>query len=212
MAEPENAERLVEVLKEIRDELRAVRIELGAGGARMPSGIRTKLVNRGGHGRASTLAAAGVVGLALVIGLAVRERPAPQPATVAVAPQISAPPAAKSETPSSIPGTPTLPSAASPAQAPVAAHVAAPLAKSPVAVPALATKQVQRFPAGAPAPTALAAVPAVAKKRLTSDVAARPPVEATSDDDETMAFPQSPKRVRVHRLSYGPVGSEPAKL
>ena len=58
----------------------------------------------------------------------------------------------------------------------------------------------------------MAAVPAVAKKRLKSDVVARPPVEAVSDDDETMEFPPSPKRVRVHRLSYGPVGSEPAKL
>ena len=102
-------------------------------------------------------------------------------------------------------GTPSVPPQA---VSPVAAHVAVPVAKPP-APPSPATKQAARLPSGAPA---IAAVPAPAKKRLTSEVAARPPVEAASDDDETMAFPPSPRRVRVHRLSYGPVGSEPAKL
>ncbi len=70
----------------------------------------------------------------------------------------------------------------------------------------------------APVPTAttpttmLASVPAPAKKRVKPDVAAKPPAEVASDEDETLAFPPPPRRVRVHRLSYGPVESEPAKL
>jgi len=215
MSEPENSERFVEVLKEIRDELRGLRLELGSrGAARMPSGMRTSRMNRRAVWRNPALAAAGVAGLALVLGLALRDRPGPQPATVAVAPQTSVPrseTAARSETPV-MPALP--PPAGSPAQAPVAAHVAVPVAKSPAVLPAAATKQAERRPASAPdstTATTLAAVPAVPKKRLKSDVARRP-VEAVSDDDETMAFPPSPKRVRVHSLSYGPVGSEPAKL
>jgi hypothetical protein len=215
MVEPENAERFVEVLKEIRDELHGLRMELGSRGARMPSGIRTSRLNRGALWRSPALAAAGVAGLALVLGLALRDRPAPQPATVAVAPQVSAP---KSETPAA-PATP--PQGVSPVQAPVAAHLAVPVVKPTAAASAPAIKQAQRSPAGAPDPTTatkvtsattMAAVPAVPKKRLKAEVAAGPPVEAASDDDETLAFPPSPRRVRVHRLSYGPVGSEPAKL
>jgi len=220
MAEPENAEPFVEVLKEIRDELRALRIELGSRGPRMPSGIRTRLVNRGAVWRGPALAAVGVAGLALVIGLALRDRPAPQPATVAVAPQTSAPRSettARSQTPMA-PAMP--PRVVSPAQPPVAAHVAVPVPKPPAALAAAAVNQVDRRTASAPesttetatTPASMAVVPAVSKKRLKSDAAARPPVEAASDEDETMAFPPSPKRVRVHRLSYGPVGSEPAKL
>ena len=71
------------------------------------------------------------------------------------------------------------------------------------------------MPAGAPATSgttdAIASVPAPAKKRVKPDVAAKPPAEVASDEDEALAFPP-PKRVRVHRLSYGPVESEPAKL
>jgi hypothetical protein len=210
MAEPERADRLVDVLKEIRDELRAVRVELAArGGDRMTGGVRTELVNRR-RWRLPPLAAGGVAGLALVLGLALRDRPTPQPVTVAAAPQPSAPPATKPEAPPSIPGTLAMPSlAAIPAPAPVAAHVAVPVSKLPAAVPAPAPKQAQSLPAGAPAVTAVATP---AKKRLKSDVAARPLVEAVSDDDGTIAFPPPPRRVRVHRLSYGPVGSEPAKL
>ena len=203
MAEPESTDRLVEVLKEIRDELRAVRIELGARGDRMTSGVRTELVNRG-RWRIPALAAGGVAGLALVLGLALRDRPAPPPATVALAPQSSAPSVARSETP---PSMPVLPATPPRAVSPAPAHVA--VAKPPAAVAPPATKQADRLPAGAPA---VAAVPAPAKKRLKSEVAARPLVEAASDDDETLAFPPPPRRVRVHRLSYGPVGSEPAKL
>jgi hypothetical protein len=204
MAESENSERLIEVLREIRDELRALRIELGARGGRMPSGIRAGLVNRGGRWRGPALAAAGVAGLALVLGLALRDRPASPAATVAVAPQMSPTPA-KSSPPALIPAP-----AVSPAQAPlvmpapVTAHPALPFAKTPAAAPAPATKS----PAGAPT----MAAPALAKERLKLDGASRAPVEAVSDDDETLAFPPPPRRVRVHRLSYGPVGSEPAKL
>ncbi len=196
MAEAENAERLVEVLKEIRDELRAVRLELGARGAAIPNGIRTRLVNRGARWRGPALAAAGVAGLTLVLGVALRDRAAPQPAAVAVAP-------------------PPMPAhVVSPAQPPavlppsVDPHAAGLVANAPAAAPAPAPKRVERLPAGAPA---VAAVPAPAKKRPRPDVAARPPVEAVSDD-QTMAFPPPPRRVRVHRLSYESVGSEPAKL
>lgn len=204
MAEPESSERLVEVLKEIRDELHAVRIELGTRtGGRMTSGIRTRVMNRG-RWQSAALAAGGVAALVLVIGLARRDPRAPQPATVVVPPQVSA-------------VTPAMPPQAviSPAPAPVAvpapvvAHAAVPVTRSPV-VPAPANK-AEAAPGGPPLSKTMAAVPAPAKKRLRSDVAARGP-EVVSDDEETMAFPPSPKRVRVHRLSYGPVGSEPAKL
>jgi len=209
MAEPENADRLIDVLKEIRDELRAVRIELGARRGSLPSGVRTKLVNRGDRWRGPALAAAGTAALALVLSLALRDRPASPPATVALAPQMS-PPAAKSP-PSSSGPAPAVSPAPAPLvpPAPVIAHAALPFGKTPGAAPAPAPKQAQSSPAGAPA---MAAAPAPAKKRLKADVASRPPVEAVSDDDETLAFPPPPRRVRVHRLSYGPVGSEPAKL
>ena len=211
MAEPENADRLIDVLKEIRDELRAVRIELGAGGGRMTSAVRTERMDRGGRWRIPALAAGGV-GLALVIGLALRDRPVP-PAMVAAAPQSSAPrleTPARSETPASVSMTLAMPPrAVSPAPAPVAAHVAAPIARAPAAVPAPPTKSGERLPAATPA---VAAVPAPTKSRLHAEVAAGPPAEVVSDADETIAFPPPPRRVRVHRLSYGPVGSEPAKL
>jgi len=152
---------LVEVLKEIRDELRAVRTELGARAARMAtSGIRTELVDRRALWRRSAPAVGGVAGLALVLGLALRDRPVRESAPVAVSPQISA--------------------------MPVAAVL--------------------------PAPTAVASLPAPAKKRVKPAVADRSPAEVASEDDETIAFPPPPRRVRSHRLSYGPVASEPAKL
>jgi len=212
MAEPENADRLIDVLKEIRDELRAVRIELGSGGGRMTSAVRTERMDRGGRWRIPALAAGGLAGLALVIGLALRDRPAP-PAMVAAAPESSAPrleTPARSETPASMSMTLAMPPrAVSPAPAPVAAHVAAPIARAPAAVPAPPTKSGERLPVAAPA---VAAVPAPTKSRLRAEVAAGPPAEVVSDADETIAFPPPPRRVRVHRLSYGPVGSEPAKL
>ena len=99
---------LVEVLKEIRDELRAVRTELGGRGGRMStSGIRTERVPRQDRWRNVALAAGGVAGLALVLGLVMRERPARPPVSVtsAVAPQFSAT-TAKSATPLSMPMRP----------------------------------------------------------------------------------------------------------
>jgi hypothetical protein len=199
------SDQLVEVLKEIRDELRAVRTELADRGPRMTtSGVRTAVVGREGRRRTAALAGGGVACLALVIALAMRDRPAPSP--VAVAPQDSA---AKPAMP---------PSAVIPSQAqaipaaPMAAHAAMPVAKSPAAAPATATRQAAHLPTGVSAPASLASVPAPAKKRVRPDVAAKPPAEVASDEDETLAFPPPPRRVRVHRLSYGPVESEPAKL
>ena len=203
------ADQLVEVLKEIRDELRALRTELaGRGVQRTSSDIRTEVVARQGRWRSAALAAGAVAGLALVLVLVTRDRPAP----VAVAPQISAPLAAKP----AVPVTPTV--AAIPAQAPVlpAAPLAAHVAKPPAVAPPPASRQAARSPAGAPAPAGtatLASVPAPAKRHVKPDVAAaKPPGEVASDEDETMTFPPPPRRVRVHRLSYGPVESEPAKL
>ena len=59
---------------------------------------------------------------------------------------------------------------------------------------------------------AIASVPVPAKKRVKPDVAAKPPSEVASDEDEAIAFSSPPRRVRAHRMSYGPVESEPAKL
>lgn len=194
------SDELVEVLKEIRDELRAVRTELGArGGGMATDGIRTERMAREGRWRSAALAAGGVAGLALVIGLVMRDRPAP--VTVAVAPPVSA--TRTMPAPAVIP--PEVPVALAP---PVATRSASP-AKSPAAVGTPSTKPAARLPAEAPA---LAAVPVPSKKRVKPAVAAKPPVEFASDEDEALAFPPPPKRVRVHRLSYGPVGSEPAKL
>ena len=200
---------LVEVLKEIRDELRAVRTELGARDARMATdSIRTEVVERGGRWRSAALAAGGVAGLALVLGFVMtRDRPTSESAkpTVAVTAPVSATPAAP---------TPAVMPAQAPvvATAPVAAHGVGPVAKSPAVAGTPATKPAARLAAGAPAPATIAAVPAPTKKRVKPDVAAEPPAEVASEDDETMAFSPPPRRARVHRLSYGPVGSEPAKL
>jgi hypothetical protein len=65
------------------------------------------------------------------------------------------------------------------------------------------------LPAGAPA---IAGVPVPAKKRVKPESAAKLPSEIASDEDEAIAFSPPARRVRVHRMSYGPVESEPAKL
>jgi hypothetical protein len=200
------SDQLVEVLKEIRDELRAVRTELAGRGAQMTtSGIRTEVVARQGRWRSAALAVGGVAGLALVLGLVMRDRPVRTP--VAVAPPISAMPAMP--IPAAMP-----PQAPVVGAAPVAAHVAVSAttpARPPAVAPTLATKPAGRLPADAPA-TAIASAPVPSKKRVKPDVAAKPPAEVASDEDEPIAFAPPPRRVRVHRLSYGPVGSEPAKL
>jgi hypothetical protein len=199
---------LVEVLKEIRDELRAVRTELGARGPRMTtSGVRTQRVARERRWRITALAAGGVAALALVLGLVTRDRPAPAP--VAVASQVPPTPAK-----ALMPAGAVIPAPAPVAlTAPVPPVAVPPAAKLPAATPP-ATRPAARGPAGmlAPAAIARAAVPAPAKKHVKPDVAAKSPAEVASDEDETLAFPPPPRRVRVHRLSYGPVESEPAKL
>ena len=213
MDEPEtaNSDRLVEALKEIRDELRALRGELG--GRMTTSGIRTEVVDRGARWRNAALAGGGLAVLALVLGLAVRDRPAP--ATFEAAPPIATAPAPATPTaPARMPAPPVMPaSAAVVAAAPVA--VPLPVAKSgtparpPAAAPTPATRQPARLPGGGPA---IAGVPVPTKKRVKPDVAAKLPSEVASDADEAIAFSPPARRVRVHRMSYGPVESEPAKL
>lgn len=204
-----NRDSLVEVLKEIRDELRALRTELGTRPARMTTpGVRTEVVDRDRRWRNPVLAGGGLAVLAIVLGLAMRDRAAP--AIVAVARPISATPAATLATPTAM-ATRAL---APPAQAAVvmAAPPAVPVAESsakPLAAPTPATKQAARLPAGAPT---IRSVPVPTRKRVKPDVAAMPPSEVTSDEDEPIAFSPAPRRVRVHRISYGPVDWEPAKL
>jgi hypothetical protein len=206
------SDQLVEALKEIRDELRALRTELGGRSGRMAaSGVRTERVELGVRRRNVALAGGGLAALALVLGLALRDHPAPEPVT-AVAPQASA---ANSATPRSMPA-PAPPVIQAPAPVALAAPVPAPAAM-PVAKPlagalAPATRKAARLPAAAPASTAIASVSAPDKKRVKPEVPAKTSAEVASDEDETLAFPPPPRRVRVHRLSYGPVESEPAKL
>ena len=207
MDEPEtaNSDRLVEALKEIRDELRALRGELG--GRMTMSGIRTEVVDCGARWRNAALAGGGLAVLALVLGLAMRDRPAP--ATFEAAPPIATAPA-----PARMPAPPVMPA---PAPVVAAAPVALPLpvaksgtpARPPAAAPTPATRQPARLPGGGPA---IAGVPVPTKKRVKPDVAAKLPSEVASDEDEAIAFSPPARRVRVHRMSYGPVESEPAKL
>jgi hypothetical protein len=193
---------LVEVLKEIRDELRGVRSELGARAARMTTGgIRTEVMDRRARWWSAALAVGGVAGLALVLGLALRDRPARAPAPIAVAPQTPSTPAG-SVLPAQAPVVPS---------APVAVQATV-LARPAEAAPKPAGKQAARLSVGAPTPTAVASLPAPAQKRVKPDVAAKAPAEVASDEDEALALPPPPRRVRSHRLSYGPVESEPAKL
>jgi len=65
MGEPDS---LIEVLKEIRDEIRALRTELGDRGARMAaSGIRTEVVERGARWRIAATAGAGAMALVALL-------------------------------------------------------------------------------------------------------------------------------------------------
>jgi len=211
-ADSASVDRLVKVLKEIRDELRAVRTELSTRDSGLAtSGIRTEVVDRGARWRNAALAAGGMAGLVLVLGLVMmRDRPAPEAArpTVAAAPPRPAMPTAKPATP-----MPAVTPAQTPVVvvAPVAARATVPAATSAsVTRPALTpAKQAAGSPVDSPA---VASVPVPTKKRVKSNVAAKAPAEVASEDDETMAFSPPPRRVRVHRLSYGPVESEPAKL
>ena len=203
-----NTDSLVEVLKEIRDELRALRTQLGNRTARLTtSGIRTEVVDRAARWRNAALAGGGLALLAIVLGVALHERPAP--AIVAVAPQVSTTPATQ---PAMVTTTPSAVVPTAPAPVALAAPAAVPATKSPqplAAKPMGGTKPAARAPAVAPA---IASVPVPAKKRVRPDVAAKPPSEVTSDEDDAIAFSSPPRRVRAHRMSYGPVESEPAKL
>jgi hypothetical protein len=194
-----NTDSLVAVLKEIRDELRAVRTELGSRTARMtPSGIRTEVVDRAARWRHAALAGGGLALLAIVLGIAMRERPAP--AIVAVAPQA----------PAMTPPPAVAPAAQAPVAPPAPAALPATRSTQPLVVkPTAVTKQAVRSRAAAPA---IASVPVPTQKRVKPDVAAKPPSEVTSDEDDAIAFPPPSRRVHLHRMSYGPVESEPAKL
>jgi len=208
---------LIEVLTEIRDEIRAVRAELGDRGARMAaSGIRTEVVERGARWRIAATAGAGAVAL-VALALALRAGGPPSQAPVETALQGTPAPATTTATTTTAMTPPPVPlpaPAAMPALAPAAKPAATPL-------PALASKLAATRPplappAGAPAiGVSAVAVPAVAvvpKRHVKPPVALKLPAEVASDEDEAMAFSPPPRRVRVHKMSYGPVDSEPAKL
>src|SRR6185312_7736211 len=91
--------------------------------------------------------------------------------------------------------------------APVLAAVR-PAAKLAAAKP-VSAKPVSSFAAVVPAEAPATAAP----QKRAKPAAAKPAAETVpGDDDETMAFSPRPRRVRVHKMSYGPVESEPAKL
>jgi hypothetical protein len=192
MGEPDNR---IEVLKEIRDEIRGVRSELAElrGGRLATSGVRTEVVDRAARWRIAAMASTGA--LAVVV-LAFALRAGPNDAPVAMAP-------------ASAPTTP-VPSLAplAPAPAPVVASAPKPTPPAPVAQPAVAAK-----PAARPAPRLLASAPPLPapKKRVKPEAAPEAAPAAVADDGDTIPFPP-PRRSRVHRMSYGPVESEPAKL
>ena len=190
-----DADSRTEVLKEIRDELRGVRSELEQlRGTRLAGpGMRTELVDRAARWRIASMASTGALALvALVLAL----RPGPRSASVVAPAPVAAPPAVV-----------TAPAAPVPPRAP-SALVALPPA--PITPPAAATK-----PASKPAPRVLASASAAApaaqpaKKRVRTEPPEAP--VATTDEADPIPFPP-PRHVRVHRMSYGPVESEPAKL
>ena len=195
---------LIEVLKEIRDEIRAVRTELGDRRAPMAaSGLRTEVVER--RARWRTGATAGIGAMALVaLVLSLRAGGQASPAVVATAPQMS-------------PGTMTASTAMTTTPAPTAMPAPAPTAMpAPVATkpppPARATKPAATRPALAQQPAGAPAVVAVPKRLVKPAVAPKLPAAVPSDEDDAIAFSPPPRRVRVHRMSYGPVDSQPAKL
>ena len=212
------SDQLVEALKEIRDELRALRTELVTrGGRRARSGVRTERVARrapaerdaGGRraGRSGNRARSGG---ARPVGS--RDRDSARRGGF----PSSGDARGESSDVAVDAGTVTMiPAPAPVVQATQAVAHAVPVAKPLAVAPTPATRQAPRLPPGLPAAaptTTLASVPAAAKKRVKPDVAARVPAEVASDEDEPLAFPPPPRRVRAHRLSYGPVESEPAKL
>jgi hypothetical protein len=193
MADTDNR---IEVLKEIRDEIRGVRSELAElRGARLvTSGVRTAVVDRGARWRIGALASAGALAV-VALALALRGGPASPP--VATSPSATA----------------TLaPALAPPALATSAPRVALPAPVVP-AQPVQPVVATTTKPAAKPAPRLLASAPAAAapKRRVKPEAAPEEAPAATADDGDTIPFPP-PHRVRVHKMSYGPVESEPAKL
>lgn len=206
MGEPDS---LIEVLKEIRDEIRALRTELGDRGARMAaSGIRTEVVERGARWRIAATAGAGAMALVALL-LALRTGGQPSPTIVETAPQLAtaattkATTTAMTTTPVSAPGP-----MAQPAPALIAVPAAFPLAAK--TAPGLTPKPAATRPVAPP--QAAPAVATVPRRQVKPAVAPNLPTAVASDEDEAMAFPPQPRRVRVHRMSYGPIASEPAKL
>jgi hypothetical protein len=187
-----DADSRIEVLKEIRDEIRGVRGELEQlRGTRLAtSGVRTELIDRAARWRIATMASAGALA---VVALVLALRAGPRSVTVA-----PSPPPVMMPAPSVAAAAPSAPA---PAVVPVAPA-------PPVAQPAVATKPAMR-----PLPRLLASAPAspAPRKRGKPEVASETAEPATSDEGETIPFPPA-RRVRVHRMSYGPVDSEPAKL
>jgi hypothetical protein len=187
----DDADNRIEVLKEIRDEIRGVRNELAELRVARPasSGVRTEVVDRATRWRIGAMASTGALAVvALVLALRAGPSAAPPPIATAAAPSVA-----------SVAGVASAPKVAPPVPATPA---------PPAAQPALATK-----PAAKPAPRLVASAPAVPtpRKRVKPEAAAEATETAAEDEGATIPFPP-PHRVRVHRMSYGPVESEPAKL
>jgi hypothetical protein len=193
----DDADNRIEVLKEIRDEIRGVRSELAElRGARLTtSGVRTQVVDRAARWRIGALASTGALAVVALV-LALRAGPASVPA--ATAPSVAMPPAPAVAPPAVV--------ASAPKVAPPAPVAAATQPLQPVA--ATATKPVAK-----PAPRLLASAPAAPtpRKRVKPEAAPEAAPATTADDGDTIPFPP-PRRVRVHKMSYGPVETEPAKL
>ena len=192
---------LIEVLKEIRDEIRAVRTELGDRGAPAASGIRTAVVERGARWRIGATAGIGAVALVALV-LALRAGGPTSPAVVAAAPQM----APATMTASTAMTTTPVPSAM-PAPAPTA--MPAPVAtKTPP--PASATNPAATRPAVAQQPAGAPAVAAVPKRHVKPAVALKLPTAVASDerrDDGVLSAAAARARpqdvVRPGRLGTG---------
>jgi len=195
--EQDNTDSRVEVLKEIRDEIGGVRSELeqlrlariGA------SGVRTERVERNVRWRMASMVSTGALA---VVALVLALRPGPHSASVAPSAPVAMAPAAPAPVAMApaVPPAPTVPSQTT----------AAPVTPAPVAKPAVAVRPPAKL-----APRLLAAPPVAqpVKKRVKAE-APEASVDVT-DEGDTIPFPP-PRRVRVHKMSYGPVESEPAKL
>jgi hypothetical protein len=170
----------VEVLKEIRDEIRNVRTELGEQLRNARAGVRTERVERASRWRLAATAATGAVAL-LALVVAVR---AGGSAATAVAPSAVVATAAP----------------AAPAAAPTPAASSAPVAPAVAAGKPAPTKPAPKLAATAPAAQATSAAP---RKRVNPAATTKPAVAMPAEgDDETIAFsPPQP----LDRLAAGHV-------